>query len=434
MTIARWLLCLVPLAGTSSVLSPARVDEELAAALRDLIAARSGFEAQRATIDGSAERLASLLETLAGELPEPPPSGDTFADQGTDDLRKQLESHDAYLLALEGRKRAIPDGEELVQSLTKQVDGWPAIDENLAQKILKARGLLAGAKGQVDLGAVDAEQLELPAGRSLDEWIADLETPDAARAELSSAVEERRDALEAAREALAGTDPPDPEVLRRAHLERRVSEIFVLVAESEDKKRNDFLQQDPSIVRAELDKSVREWQTGSSSYPVVRARVVELRTTLAELQREWRELTAPEKADITEGNEHAELLAARAELAYAEALEDYRERRLELLERTRTASRELVEANLESHAPLISYADLLLRVRACVAVIDGLVAEGGEPTTLPFERGKLWDGLKKLVYDAAHSEQEIEDLELRLDDESLQPAATRDLALQREQV
>lgn len=399
------------------------------AALAALAEARTLAQATAESLRANDARLTELAESLLAELPDEPQDVETYTDFEATYLEERFQEQTKYLEQLEAREALKTELEELLATQQDLLGRLPDRSEAFAALDKAATDSLNELGALVLLEEVEYGQETLGSDKSIAELLQEIE----AERQLSRARVEMRElmaaSLERAREALPNAVLPSPELLAEARFQFDAAELFISVIFYEQERVTVVLADAPEIAAAELETRLRKWAEEESSYPALLQQAVELRATYAARKQALAELSAPDASTIEEGEGHPELRAARKDLAFAEAVEAFRARQVQLIKELTETEVALRDLDLELGTATRAHGEQAVMLSAQVRAVEQLMAEE-KLTSAPiaFDEQDHWVYVRALALEATRRSFELEQLELSI--ANLAPLEAAELALE----
>ena len=322
--------------GDDALLSRVKMEiEALDAADAKARAEREALEENRASLEEARE---------AANAPLPDDPGEATGLLGLDEqsLLVQVELRAAYLDAYRKRKQQLDRIPSLTGARRKMINQAMEALRITGQRAGDLRPLLTELARRIQAGRI-AQDKAVFLDNGVDYWkeaVARRQLEYAAWLETYSAEKQ----LPESRPAPAAAETVwNPETDRRFQQSLDVASIMLQAAKHEATEREDLEKTDHAALPTVVARIQADWRREITEYERARDRAEIKRAALAELEADRRDLTAPSKESIPEGEGHSELKAARRDAAFSDELVAYDTRRLELARQANDVANELTQ-------------------------------------------------------------------------------------------
>lgn len=415
--------------------APPETDEAPVAveqALQSVSTSAASERASREAILLEAGRIGDLVATLVAEAPPRPDPVRELSDGPVEFLQAEVEHHVAYVDSLTSRGPSLEQLEGLATSIETRLQSWSDREAALIAAATIATDRLEALASSIANDEVAADAIVLPGDRTVEEW------RDVLRA-VTDGIDERQTQVATgtaqatrAREALGEIDPIPKESIDAAAREKDFAGLLLACAQLVRDGVKQLQDEDPAVVRAELERSMVAWRDGASVYTAMRRRFERRRAALESIDQEVSSVVAPRLEDFDGGDGHAELTDARRQLAYAEAMLAYRERRAALLQQSQSEAAALRDAAVDGQAAVRLIGSRLIDLRAAIAAARTLETKGTitELDVTEETEAEIWTALRALADQEVVRMRMVSGLGERLADEAILTSAVNAVQIQ----
>ncbi len=408
-----------------------RVKEEIDA----LVMVGDKARAEREAIE---ETIANLKEAReAAQAPLPADPGETTGLVERLDERSLLnlvQLREQYLAAYRKRKQQL----DLIPSLTdtrrKMINHAMEAVRITEQRAGNLRPLLTELARRIKAGRISPDAAML-GDNGVDGWIAVVDQHQvecAAWLETYSAENQPPE---------SGPSPDAAETVWNLDTERNlqysldVASIMLHAARHGASEREDLEKTDHAALPAVIARIHDDWRLALGEYERTLERAEIKRAALAKLEADRRDLTAPSKESIPEGEGHSELKSARGAAAFSDQLVSYYTRRVELTLQANAMADELMQELLAIPVAFeLTRRETVTLTAACELAEDW--QREGEIASFDLPEGVTAASLTARMHATAQTEatrrREVAELEQRINDKSLGEAVREQLEQEQE--